>query len=58
MANKLYSISELVKVFGASKWFWRSQIWDGKLPVVKVGKKQFITGEDVESFINNHKQVA
>ena len=58
MENKLYSITELAKVYGATKWFWRSQIWDGKLPVVKVGRKQFIATEDVEKFIHEHKQVA
>jgi hypothetical protein len=58
MENKLYSIKELPEVFGATKWFWRSQIWDRKLPVVKVGRKQFIAAEDIEKFIRDNRQFA
>ncbi|HIJ56315.1 MAG TPA: helix-turn-helix domain-containing protein [Deltaproteobacteria bacterium] len=53
--KRLYSIKELVCYIGATEWFWRSQIWDGQLPYVQVGRKMFIDRNDVESFIQNNK---
>jgi hypothetical protein len=54
-AKRLYSIKELVIHVGATAWFWRSQIWDGQLPYVQVGRKMLIDSNDVESFIQRHK---
>ncbi len=53
--KRLYSIKELVAEIGATEWFWRSQIWDGQLPFVQVGRKMFIDANDVEKFIEAHK---
>ena len=54
--KRLYSIQELVREIGATKWFWRSQIWDGRLPFVKVGKKLFVDSKDIDTFITKYKQ--
>ena len=54
--KRLYSIKELVKKIGATEWFWRSQIWDGQLPCVQVGRKMLIDHNDIETFIQNHKK--
>jgi hypothetical protein len=53
--KRLYSIKELVGDIGGTEWFWRSQIWDGKLPFVQVGRKMLIDRNDIELFIQNHK---
>jgi hypothetical protein len=53
--KRLYSIKELAAEIGATEWFWRTQIWDGNLPYVQVGKKMFIDSEDIESFIQRNK---
>ena len=53
--KRLYSIKELVASVGATEWFWRSQIWDGQLAYVQVGKKMFVDYQDVEAFIQNNK---
>ena len=53
--KRLYSIKELVRDIGATEWFWRTQIWDGQLPFVQVGRKMFIDREDVENFIRKNK---
>ena len=55
--KRLYSIKELVREIGATEWFWRTQIWDGKLPYVQGGKKMFIDSNDVENFIQLHKSI-
>jgi len=54
--KRLYSIKELVKEIGATEWFWRSQIWDGRLPYIQVGRKMFVENKDIENFIRNHKK--
>ena len=53
--KRLYSIKELVALIGATEWFWRNQIWDGQLPYVQVGRKQFVDHQDIESFIESNK---
>jgi len=53
--KRLFSIRDLVREVGATAWFWRSQIWDGQLPYVQVGKKMFVDSKDIEIFINNNK---
>lgn len=54
--KRLLSIKELVAYIGATEWFWRTQIWDGSLPYVQVGKKMFVDREDIERFISKNKQ--
>jgi len=54
-AKRLFSINEMVAAFGATKWFWRSQIWDGQLPYVQVARKMFVDSTDIENFIQRHK---
>jgi hypothetical protein len=56
--KRLYSIKELVDRIGATEWFWRSQIWDGQLPYVQVGRKMFVDIMDIETFINKHKMAS
>ncbi len=53
--KRLYSIKELAAEIGATEWFWRSQIWDGQLPFVQVGRKMLVDSNDVEQFITKHK---
>ena len=53
--KRLYSIKELVKEIGGTTWFWRTQIWDGQLPYVQVGRKMLIDRNDVEAFIQKNK---
>jgi excisionase family DNA binding protein len=53
--KRLFSIKELVDQLGATEWFWRSQIWSGRLPFVQVGRKMFVDRLDIEAFIEQHK---
>jgi hypothetical protein len=53
--KRLYSIKELPTEIGGTEWFWRSQIWDGQLPFVQVGRKMFIDFVDIEAFITKNK---
>lgn len=55
-SKRLYSIKELVKHVGATEWFWRTQIWDGSLPFIKVGNKMLVDKDDIDRFISQNKQ--
>ena len=54
--KRLLSLKDLVQEFGVSMWFWRTQIWEGKLPFVQVGRKILVDVQDVEKFISSQKQ--
>lgn len=54
-SKRLYSIKELANEVGATEWFWRNQIWGKRLPVIRVGRKQFVDAHDLEEFIEAHK---
>ena len=53
--KRLYTISEMVEEIGGTKSYWRSQIYKGRLPFVKVGKKIFIDSHDLDACINKNK---
>lgn len=54
--KRLLSIKETTKEFGGTVWFWRSQIWAGKIPVVQIGRKQWLDSDDLEKFIAENKR--
>jgi excisionase family DNA binding protein len=54
--KRLYSIKELAAEIGATQWYWRSQIWDGLLPYVQVGRKMLVDRVDIDAFIQNQKK--
>ena len=53
--KRLYTIKEMTIELGATEWFWRSQIWAGRLPFVQVGRKILVDRRDIEIFIEKHK---
>jgi hypothetical protein len=53
--KRLFAIRELAAEIGGTVWFWRSQIWDGQLPYVQIGKKMFVDKNDVDAFIEKNK---
>ena len=53
--KRLYTIKEMTNELGATEWFWRTQIWAGRLPFVQVGRKIFVDRHDIEAFIEKHK---
>jgi excisionase family DNA binding protein len=53
--KRLYSVKELVKEVGATEWYWRTQIWSGRLPYVQVGRKKLIDRDDIDKFISQNK---
>ena len=55
MSSKGFGQIQHKNKIGVTEWFWRSQIWDGKLPFVQVGRKMMIDSKDIETFIQKHK---
>jgi excisionase family DNA binding protein len=53
--KRLYTIKEMACEIGATEWYWRSQIWEGNIPYIQVGRKMFIESRDIEKFIETHR---
>jgi hypothetical protein len=53
--KRLFSIKQLVTEIGGTEWYWRCQIWEGRLPFVQVGRKMLIDFGDIEKFIQQNK---
>jgi len=56
--KRLLCLRELPEVYGCSLWWWRSRIWRGDIPAVKLGGKYMLDRRDVERLIEQHKVVA
>jgi len=53
--KRLLSIRQAAQEFGLTVWGWRNLIWSGTLPVVQLGRTQYIDRKDIERLIENSK---
>ena len=53
--KRLYSVTELVSEIGVTEFYWRSQLWNGNLPYIQVGRKYLVDCRDIEEFIKKNK---
>jgi hypothetical protein len=53
--KRLYTITQLLAEIGATDWFWRTQIWQKNLPVIRFGRTQYVDSEDLEIFLEKNK---
>lgn len=52
-AKKLYSIQELAILTSQSEQSIRLEVWAGKLPAVRKGRRLFITAEEVDRYVRS-----
>jgi len=53
--KRLYNLKEASVYLGRSTWGVRTLIWNGKIPVVRDGRKMFIDVFDLEKFVESNK---
>ena len=53
--TRLLSIKQTAEVYGATVWYWRERIWAADIPVLRVGRKQFLDRRDIDAFIERNK---
>jgi hypothetical protein len=53
----LLSLRGLVEVYGLTIWFWRTAIWRGDIPHLKLGRKLVVDRRDVDIFIEKNKVI-
>jgi excisionase family DNA binding protein len=53
--KRLYTVKEAAKYLGQTVWGMRTLIWNGHVPVVQTGQKQFIDVVDMDKFIERNK---
>jgi excisionase family DNA binding protein len=54
----LLSIPEVANILGVSEWTLRQWLSQRRLPFIKVGRLTKIRPEDLEAFIQRHRQEA
>jgi len=54
--KRLYTLKEAGFYLGRSEYSVRTLIWNGTLPVVKNGKKQWLDIMDMDGFIEKNKE--
>ena len=55
--KRLYNLPEAAAYLGRSLWSVRRLIWNGKLPVVREGKRVQIDLQDMDEFIEKNKVI-
>ena len=55
-AKRLYTLKEAGHYLGRSEYSVRTLIWNGVLPVVRHGKKQWVDVTDMDAFISQNKE--
>jgi hypothetical protein len=53
--KRLYNLRETSVYLGRSIWGVRTLIWNGKIPVVRDGRRMFIDVLDLERFVESNK---
>ena len=55
--KRLYSLDEAAFYLGRTTWSLRHLIWDGRLPIVRSGKRIFVDLQDLNSYVERNKSV-
>ena len=53
--GRLLSTKEASKYLGLSIWTLRDLIWNGDLPIVRFGRKQYVDIKDLNALIERNK---
>lgn len=57
ISKRLYCLKSASSYLDLGLHGVRNLVWTGQIPVVKIGKKQFIDLEDLERFVSQNKGV-
>ena len=57
MHKRLYTLREAAIYLGRPLFSVRTLIWNGRLPFVKDGRRQYVDIYDLDAYINKNKQV-
>jgi len=56
--RRLLDIDELEARYGFRKWTIRNYCSQGKVPFIKVGRRVYFRGEDIERWLDEHARPA
>lgn len=56
--SRLFTIEQSAVYMNCHVWYVRTQVWAGAIPHVRFGKRILIDRADLDTFINQQKQVA
>jgi len=52
---RLLTIKQAAEEFGPSVWFWRTQMWQGKIKNCGSGRRHLLDRSDIEGLIQRNK---
>lgn len=58
LLSELLSVSRLQELSGVSRFTWRTWIREGRLPVVRLGRRVLVKAEDYENFLADSRTEA
>jgi len=53
--KRVFSLKEIPRVYGGSPWYWRSRLWDGSIPFIKLGNAYHVRVESIEEFLKENE---
>jgi len=53
---ELMTLNEVVKFYGVSLWFWRTQVWRGNISFIKKSRTIYLHKPDILAFIERNKE--
>ncbi len=54
--GRLMTYKEATAEYGATVWYWKSQVWKGKLKNCGPEKRHLLDRKDIEKLIQENKQ--
>ena len=53
--KRLLTYNEVVQEYGVNVWFWRSQVWKGRLKNCGFANKHLLDRRDIEKLLEQNK---
>lgn len=57
ITKRLFSLKDSAVYLGRTVWGVRELVWNGRLPVIREGRKYYIDIKDLDAYIENNKTV-
>ena len=53
--KRLLTIKNVAEEFGPNAWYWRNQVWEGKIKNCGSEKRHLLDRKDIEKLIEHNK---
>jgi excisionase family DNA binding protein len=57
ISKRLFSLKDAATYLGRTVWGVRELVWNGRIPVIREGRKYYIDVKDLDAYVENNKTV-